>query len=58
MKINKMKTKQLTGILAKLATVQPTLRDADGGLKAIGKGDETQSLYGRHIQEELNRRQS
>jgi len=44
--------------LAKLAIVQPTLRDADGGLKTIGKGDETQSLYGRHIQEELNRRQS
>ena len=58
MKINKMKTKQLTGILAKLATVRLTSRDAEGSISLIGKGDETQSLYGKHIQEELNRRES
>jgi hypothetical protein len=58
MKINQMKTKQLTAVMTRLSTVQPTMRDEAKQITQFGKGDETPSLYAKHIREELSRRQS
>lgn len=58
MKINKMATKQLREILTRLSTVTPTLRDSDKKITQFGKGNEVENLYGKHVWEELCRRQS
>lgn len=60
MKINRMKTGQLTETLTRLATIRPPNytvgEDKKKTYTVLPKGNETGSAYGRHIREELARR--
>ena len=56
-----MTTQLLNTTRTRLATVRETVRqlDPDTNKRKVvtaGKGDETESLYGRHLSEELLRR--
>lgn len=56
MKINRMKTSQLTETLTRLATIRPHEHDHEKKITRHGKGDESGSLYAKHLREELARR--
>lgn len=60
MKVNRMKTSQLTGTLTRLATIRlPEYivgEDRKKTYTVFPKGDETGSQHARHIREELARR--
>jgi len=56
-----MTTQMLNSIRTRLATTRETVRQLDPDTQkhkvvTAGKGDETESLYGKHISEELLRR--
>lgn len=60
MKINRMKTNQLTETLTRLATIRPPEytvgEDKRKTHTVFPKGDETGSAYARHLRDELARR--
>lgn len=60
MKVNQMKTAQLTETMTRLATTRPPSytvgEDKKKSYTTFPKGNETGSAYGRHIREELARR--
>lgn len=60
MKVNQMKTTQLTATLTRLATIRPpeyTVGDDRKKIyRVLPKGSESESRYARHIREELDRR--
>lgn len=62
MKINRMKTSQLTAELTRLATIRPPEytvgEDKRKTYSVFPKGNETGSRYASHLREELARRAS